>query len=203
MQTAQTKVNEKEAREAAAGPIVITKPSGGGGGGGSRLWVLVLSRSHPHFLTAALQLWLQTTLTTFLLVGTDKMDSVKSLNTFFGKLDDQFVTIAKNSKTNSETLTQLYASEQKEEQDRKQAAAKTKARTRRDRLVSKKRKKLDSNKALTAAMDKIFGKDADKKDGGNDLLKTSFSVEVWLRLGLQFSSVAKTLARESERFMTI
>ena len=32
MQTAQTKVNEKEAREAAAGPIVITKPSGGAGG---------------------------------------------------------------------------------------------------------------------------------------------------------------------------
>lgn len=33
MQAAQTKVNEKEAKEAGAGPIVITKSSGGGGGG--------------------------------------------------------------------------------------------------------------------------------------------------------------------------
>ena len=92
------------------------------------------------------------------------MDSVQSLNQFFGKLNDEFVTIANNSKTNSTTLTQLYTSEQKEEAGRKQAAVK--AKTRKQRATrKKKRSKLDTIKMLKSALGKIFGKDADKKDG--------------------------------------
>ena len=97
------------------------------------------------------------------------MDSVQSLNKFFGKLNDEFVTIANNSKTNSTTLNQLYTSEQKEEQGRNKAAARAKMRKGRT-ARRKKRSKLDTVKMLKSVFNSIFGKDAEKKDG-NGLMK--------------------------------
>ena len=56
------------------------------------------------------------------------MDSVSSLNKFFTKMGEQFKSVAANSKTNDKILTQLFASEKKEEEERAQSASRAKTR---------------------------------------------------------------------------